>query len=183
VVKLGKQAKINFVIEDIYQDAKILQEHLGKGVWWSDPLWILGLQRCRQAVRGKIPGLSHILRVVQTAFYGIEIDARVRLGRGVWFIHPMGIVLGGDSIIGDGTRFFGSNTLGQAREDGYPVLGKDVWVGAGARILGKVRIGDRAMIAANAVVLQDVPEDMVAAGVPAKIYPKSAKMAEVMGHG
>jgi serine O-acetyltransferase len=66
-------------------------------------------------------------------------------------------------------RFYGSNTIGTAKDDGYPTIEDDVWIGAGARILGPIRIGARSRIGANAVVVTDVPPDSVAVGIPAKI--------------
>lgn len=141
----------------------------------SDSYSITAVNRLRGlARRWHIPGLNHLLRVWQTAACGIELGRDVTLGHGVWFIHPLGIVIGGNAIIGDRVRFFGSNTVGTAKENGYPTIEDDVWVGAGARILGPITIGARSVIGANAVVLTDVPPDSVAVGVPAKIRPKRA---------
>ena len=140
----------------------------------SDSFAITSLHRIRGAAkRCRVPGVNHLLRVVQTAYFGIELGNEIDLGEGVWFIHPLGIVVGGDAKVGDRVRFFGNNTVGTAKENGYPVIEDDVWVGAGARILGPIRIGRGARIGANAVVLTDVPAGAVAVGVPAKI--KGAK--------
>jgi serine O-acetyltransferase len=87
----------------------------------------------------------------------------------VYFVHTSGIVLGGDSRVGDRVRFYGSNTLGTVHDDGYPTIEDDVWLGVGARVLGPITIGARSRIGANAVVLKDVPPDSVAVGVPAQI--------------
>ena len=138
-----------------------------------DSFQVTSLNRARLwARRHRIPFINHALRVVQTAVHGIEIGKDVRLGHGVWFIHPLGIVIGGNTRVGNRVRFFGNNTLGQAREDGYPTLEDDVWVGAGARILGPITVGARSKIGANAVVLTDVPPDSIAVGVPARILPQ-----------
>ncbi len=128
------------------------------------------LFRARVALhRRRVPLLPHLLRLAGTAIYGVEVDREVRLGHGVYFVHTVGTVVGGDAKVGDRVRLMGGNVLGTAREDGYPVVGDDVIVGIGARILGPVRVGDRAVIGAGAVVLDDVPEDAVAVGVPARI--------------
>jgi len=141
----------------------------------ADAFRVLALNRARETVRDlHIPLLNHALRVAQTAVLGVEIGNDVTLGRGVYFVHPIGIVIGGDSRIGDRVRFYGNNTVGTARDDGYPVLEDDVWVGAGARILGPVRIGQGARIGANAVVLTDVPAGHIAVGVPAVVKPRRA---------
>ena len=149
-----------------------------RGLWKmalsSDGYAVLAIERMRKAARRlRIPGVNHALRVVQTAYFGIEIGKDVELGEGIWFIHPLGIVIGGDAKVGNRVRFFGNNTVGTAKENGYPVIEDDVWVGAGARILGPITVGARSMIGANAVVVSDVPPDSVAVGIPARARPKS----------
>jgi serine O-acetyltransferase len=139
----------------------------------TDAFRILALQRAREAARAThVPLANHLLRVLQTSIFGVEIGKDVTLGYGVYFVHTHGIVIGGDARVGDRVRFYGSNTIGTAKDDGYPVLEEDVWVGAGARILGPIRIGARARIGANAVVLSDVPADGVAVGIPARVLDK-----------
>ncbi len=105
-------------------------------------------------------------------FFGVELPYTVQLGRRVVFEHQHGIVIHGNSIIGDGCTIRQGVTLGnRTMEAPYdaPVLGKNVNIGAGAKVLGKVVIGDGANIGANAVVLCDVPAGTTAVGVPAKI--------------
>jgi serine O-acetyltransferase len=146
---------------------------LAKVVFTSDSYRITALNRAREAAMSlHIPLVNHVLRVTQTAMLGIEIGKEVTLGKGVYFVHSLGVVIGGDSRIGDRVRFYGNNTVGTAKDNGYPTIEDDVWIGAGARILGPVRIGARSRIGANAVVLQDVPPDSVAVGIPARIFPR-----------
>ncbi|MCY1072855.1 exopolysaccharide biosynthesis glycosyltransferase EpsD [Archangium lansingense] len=139
----------------------------------SDGYRVLALQRLREAARGLgIPLGNHALRVAQTAVLGVEIGKDVELGSGVYFVHSLGTVVGGDAKVGNRVRFYGNNTVGTAKDDGYPVIEDDVWVGAGARILGPITVGARSRIGANAVVLQDIPPDSVAVGIPARIIPR-----------
>jgi serine O-acetyltransferase len=83
--------------------------------------------------------------------------------------HPNGVVIHPDVVIGPACRIFQQVTLGTGPIPGVPCVGSGVWIGAGARILGGITIGDGAVVGANAVVLHDVPEGAVAAGVPAVI--------------
>jgi len=104
--------------------------------------------------------------------YGIELPYTVKLGRRVVFEHQGGIVIHGNSEIGDDTIIRQGVTLGNRsleRPHDAPKLGKRVNVGAGAVIIGNITIGDGAQIGANAVVLKDVPPGCMAIGVPAKI--------------
>ncbi len=134
----------------------------------------LALARLRQAARRHhVPIFGSIARRLQTALFGIEISKDARLGEGVLFLHTVGIVIGGDSQIGDRVMFLGSNTIGSVNKSAYPKIGNDVVIGAGARILGPVTIGDGASIGANAVVLRDVPAGAVAVGVPAVVRSRS----------
>lgn len=106
--------------------------------------------------------------------YGIELPYTVSLGRAVVIEHQSDIVIHGSSIIGDGCVIRQGVTLGNRRPDApheAPTLGRHVSVGAGAKILGAVTIGDDAVIGANAVVLTDVPARHLAVGVPATIHP------------
>ena len=135
---------------------------------------LLSMRLRKAARRWHIPMANHSLRLFATAIYGIEIDRDVELGPGVDFAHTLGIIIGGDSKIGARVRFLGNNTVGTVKDNGYPVIEEDVVIGAGARILGPIRIGARSIIGANAVVLRDVPPDSVASGVPARIHPRKA---------
>ena len=145
----------------------------------QDGYRVLFLNRLRDAARGRVPGVNHALRMVQTALFGIEIGKDVTLGEGVNFTHTLGIVIGGDARIGARVKFMGNNTVGTAKDNGYPTLEEDVVVGCGARILGPIRIGARAVIGANAVVLSDVAPDTVVSGIPARPHKKRVASVDV----
>ena len=109
-------------------------------------------------------------------FYGIELPYTARIGRRVRFEHQGAIVIHGHASIGDGSVIRQGVTLGNRRfERPYdaPRLGADVNVGAGAKILGAVSIGDGAQIGANAVVVSDVPARGVVIGIPARLVQTS----------
>ncbi len=111
--------------------------------------------------------------------YGIELPHTARIGRRVVFEHQHGIVVHGSAIIGDDCILRQGVTLGIRsldRRDEAPVLGRRVNVGAGAKILGRVVVGDGAAIGANAVVLEDVPSGAVVVGVPAVVAGKVPRL-------
>jgi serine O-acetyltransferase len=137
----------------------------------------------RMSVRRKLfrAPLSVLWRALFAAvrnFYGIELPFTARIGRRVIFEHQHGIVVHGNTEIGDDCIIRQGVTLGIRRLDRLkeaPVLGKHVNVGAGAKILGHVLIGDHAEIGANAVVLENVPPYTLAIGVPAHNVTRDAK--------
>lgn len=103
---------------------------------------------------------------------GIEIHPGAKIGKGLLIDHGSGVVIGETAEIGDNCLIYQGVTLGgTGKEQGkrHPTLGNNVMVGAGARVLGPFKVGDNAKIAANAVVLNEVPENSTAVGVPARI--------------
>jgi len=112
--------------------------------------------------------LSQLVRFLT----GIEIHPGAQLGRRLFIDHGMGVVVGETAMVGDDVVLFHGSTLGgksMKRGKRHPTLGDNVVVGAGAKILGPVWIGDGARIGANAVVVKDVPAGAVAVGVPAVV--------------
>jgi len=104
--------------------------------------------------------------------YGIELPYSVKLGRGVVFEHQGGIVIHGNAVIGDNCVIRQGVTLGNRHQRSphvAPVLANRVNVGAGAKLLGPIHIGEDAQIGANSVVLHDVPAGRTAIGVPARL--------------
>ncbi len=105
-------------------------------------------------------------------FTGIEIHPAARIGKGFFIDHGTGVVIGETAEIGDGCTLYQGVTLGGTGKDvgkRHPTLGDNVMVGAGAKVLGPVKIGSGAKIAAGAVVLDDIPENSTAVGIPAKV--------------
>lgn len=144
----------------------------------TDAYLLLLLFRMRRlALRAHIPFVNRILRMCQIVFGSIELGNDITLGSGIYFIHSLGIVIGGDARVGNRVRFMGNNTVGTARDNGYPTIEDDVEVGCGARILGPIRVGARSVIGANSVVLSDVPPDCVVVGAPARIIRHAGQKA------
>jgi serine O-acetyltransferase len=111
--------------------------------------------------------LSHVGRFLT----GIEIHPAVRIGRRLVIDHGMGVVIGETAEIGDDVYLYHQVTLGGTttqRGKRHPTLGSGVIVGAGAKILGAITIGENARVGANAVVLQDVPAGTSVVGIPAR---------------
>lgn len=109
---------------------------------------------------------------------GIEIHPGAQLGRGVFIDHGAGIVIGETAVVGDYCTIYQGATLGGTGKDTgkrHPTLGNCVLVGCGAKILGPFSVGDNAKIAANAVVLKEVPPNCTAVGVPAVIVRRDGK--------
>ncbi|MGW8115060.1 serine O-acetyltransferase EpsC [Caproicibacterium sp. NSD3] len=103
---------------------------------------------------------------------GIEIHPGAKIGKGLFIDHGMGVVIGETTEIGDNCTLYQGVTLGGTGKDKgkrHPTLGNNVLVGSGAKVLGPMKIGDNARIAAGAVVLSEVPENATAVGVPARV--------------
>lgn len=103
---------------------------------------------------------------------GVEIHPAAKIGRRLVIDHGMGIVIGETAVIGDDCLIYHGVTLGgTGKEKGkrHPTLGNHVVIGAGAKVLGGITIGDNSKIASGAVVLSDVPPNCTAVGVPARI--------------
>lgn len=105
-------------------------------------------------------------------FTGIEIHPAATIGKGLFIDHGMGVVIGETAEIGDNCTIYQGVTLGGTGKDvgkRHPTLGDNVMIGAGAKVLGPVKVGSNSKIAANAVVLHEVPENSTAVGIPAKV--------------
>jgi serine O-acetyltransferase len=109
---------------------------------------------------------------------GIEIHPGAKIGKGLFIDHGSGVVIGETSEVGDYCTIYQGATLGgTGKEKGkrHPTIGNNVMVGSGAKILGPFTVGDNAKIAANAVVLEAVPSDCTAVGVPARIVKRNGE--------
>lgn len=118
--------------------------------------------------------LYKLLKVISEILTGIELPCEVKLGRRFRIDHFGGIVISGDAVFGDDCVIRNGVTVGlrHTGQRGAPVIGNRADIGAGAKVLGAIQIGDDVAIGANAVVITDVPSNSIAVGVPAKIKPR-----------
>ena len=112
------------------------------------------------------------LQSQSSRIFGVDIHPAATIGRGIMFDHATGLVIGGTAAVGDESSILHGVTLGGSGKDDverHPKIGRGVMIGAGAKILGNIKVGDCARVAAGSVVLKDVPDKMTVAGVPAKV--------------
>ncbi len=107
---------------------------------------------------------------------GIEIHPAAVIGDGVFIDHGMGVVIGETTVIGDNCTIYQGVTLGGTGKDKgkrHPTIGNNVVIGSGAKVLGPFKVGDNSKIAANAVVLSEVPDNCTVVGVPGRVVKKN----------
>lgn len=112
---------------------------------------------------------------------GIEIHPGAKIGKGLFIDHGMGVVIGETAEIGDNCTLYQGVTLGGTGKDvgkRHPTLGNNVMIGAGAKVLGPFLIADNSKIAANAVVLKEIPENSTAVGIPAQVVRREGKRVD-----
>lgn len=119
--------------------------------------------------RYHVPELPYLFYYINSVLYGCEIHYKTKIGKRFIICHSHGIVIGRDVIIGNGATIYSGVTIGKKdKHTSMPVIGDNVTIGSGAKILGDITIGNNVVIGANSVVIKDVPDNVVVAGVPAK---------------
>lgn len=119
----------------------------------------------------KIYFIARLISQIGRTITGIEIHPGAKIGKRVFFDHGIGVVIGETSVIGDDCLIYHSVTLGSNISDKvkrHPSIKNNVTIGVGAKIIGNITIGNNVKIGANAVVIKDVPDNMIAAGIPAQ---------------
>ncbi|MBI3592889.1 MAG: cysteine--tRNA ligase [Nitrospirae bacterium] len=132
----------------------------------------------------RIPLIPRLLSNIARFLTGIDIHPAARIGAGFFIDHGMGTVIGETTEIGEDCLLYQGVTLGgtgKERGKRHPTLGNNIVVGAGAKVLGPIRIGDYAKIGANSVVLKPVPDHSIVVGVPGKIIKKKIVRIEEEG--
>lgn len=159
--------------------------HTSEGDIFRQGLWVMVVYRFGRwryglrsyLIRQPFSLLYKILKIVVQISTGIDLPCEVTLGRRLRIDHFGGVIVSGDTVIGDDVVIRNGVTIGLRRTGvrGAPIIGNRVDIGTGAKILGTITIGDDVAIGANAVVLKDVPANSIAVGVPAKIIPPSRR--------
>jgi serine O-acetyltransferase len=144
-------------------------------------LWVIISYRFGRWVRRdfRVPVIKTLLKIITKFTHsltclitGIQIPFETEVGPGLYIGHTGMLVINGNSVIGSCCTISVGVVIGQGgrgSNKGCPVIGDNVYIGVGAKVLGKIIIGDHAAIGANAVVVRDIPANATAAGVPAKI--------------
>ncbi len=133
---------------------------------------IIGYRLAHALDRLGVPVIPRAIMTVARGLTGIEIHPSAKIGRGLFIDHGMGVVIGETAVIGKNVTLFQGVTLGgTGKEHGkrHPTIGDNVVIGAGAKVLGNITIGNDSMVGANAVVIRDVPEHSTVVGVPGRI--------------
>ena len=131
--------------------------------------------------------MAFYLQSRMSELFQVDIHPAVSIGKGAFFDHGTGIVIGETAVIGEDVSMLQGVTLGGTsaeREDRHPKIGRGVLLGAGAKVIGNIKIGDYAKVAAGAVVLKEVPQGCTAVGVPAHLVncPTCEEPARTMDH-
>ena len=121
---------------------------------------------------GELKLIARLVSALTRMITGIEIHPGAKVGRGVFIDHGMGVVIGETAVIGDDCLLYQGVTLGGTGNvcgRRHPTLGSHVVVGAGAKVLGNIRIGNHCRIGAGSVVLKDVPDECTVVGIPGRV--------------
>lgn len=139
---------------------------------------IIGYRIAHSFYRHKLFFIARLISQLTRFFTGSEIHPGATIGKGLFIDHGSGVVIGETTIIGDNCTIYQGVTLGgTGKHTGkrHPTLGNNVMVGAGAKVLGPFKVGDNSKIAAGAVVLDEIPEDSTAVGIPARVIKQGNK--------
>ena len=170
------------MFDNLREDWRTYDRDLFRQGMWVMAVYRFGRWRYqirRRWMRMPFSAAYRILWLLVEILTGIELPCEAIVGRRFRIDHFGGIIISGDAVFGDDCVIRNGVTVGlrNTGERGSPVIGNRVDVGAGAKILGSIRIGDDVAIGANAVVLTDVPAHSIAVGIPARVLPRKPKMA------
>lgn len=154
--------------------ADLRQHGLRSGGFWALLVYRYGrwsLERSSERTRWYTSKLYGACRPIVQFVTGVDIDRKTRIGEDFHIVHAGNISVHPDVVIGHRVGIMHGVTLGTNMGDGVPVIGDDVFIGCNASVLGAIKVGNGARIAANSLVITDVPAGAVAIGVPARVGP------------
>jgi serine O-acetyltransferase len=169
-LKMFKQDVQRWIIPEEISDPALVTwpRTLGLLYRWMSLRAMLWFRFGSWCKKKRIPLLKGFIQRGLYRWYGLEISPGAKIGGGLYIAHPIGSVIHVERI-GENCSIIAGVTIGRRNTMRFPRIGNNVFVGAGARILGDIDIGDDAVVGANAVVIDDVPAGGTAVGIPAKI--------------
>ena len=190
--RLGKKAKqtLDAIIETVAYDVEAVKQRdpaAKSGVeivfLYSGMHALLAYRVSHKLYVTKHYFSARLISQIARFFTGIEIHPGAKIGKGLFIDHGMGVVIGETAEIGDNCTLYQGVTLGGTGKDEgkrHPTLGDNVMVGAGAKVLGPLTIGSGSKVAAGAVLLNPIPEDSTAVGIPAKVVRREGRKVDDM---
>jgi serine O-acetyltransferase len=172
------------MFDQIREDFEMYSRRLSRQGLWAIAVYRFGrwAHSVHPAILRAILSMVYsCLRVLSQVLTGIDLPCEATVGRRFLIENFGGIVISPDAVFGDDVVVRQGVTIDRRRtgERGAPTIGDRVDVGAGAKILGPIIIGDDVLIGANAVVIRDIPSNSIAVGIPARIRPRSNTIEEV----
>jgi len=161
------------MFENIAEDFRMYDREFSRQGFWVMVAYRFG--RWRYSIRPRLlrmpfSFLYRVMKLGSQILTGIDLPCEVTVGRRFRIEHFGGIIISGDAVIGDDVIIRNGVTIGMKKigDPGSPVIGNRVEIGAGAKIIGRIHVGDDSQIGANAVVIRDVPAGHIAVGIPAR---------------
>jgi len=180
------------ILQTIRADYAVIRERDPAARGWIDTLLCypgfhaLVLHRCSHALwRRGARLLPRMISQLSRWFTGVEIHPGARIGKGVFIDHGMGVVIGETSEIGNDCLLYQGVTLGgTGKQHGkrHPTLGNNVVVGAGAKVLGAIHVGDHTRIGAGSVLLRDVADNCTVVGIPGRVIHRAGTRVNPLAH-
>ncbi len=185
IKKKGIRASIRGCIDELKDDVRAVKERdpaakstLEVMLTYSGLHAVVAYRISHKLYKKKLFLPARIVSQSARFLTGIEIHPGATIGKGLFIDHGSGVVIGETAEIGDNCTLYQGVTLGGTGKDvgkRHPTLGNNVMVGSGAKILGPFKIGDNSKVAANAVVLKEIPPNCTAVGIPAKVVKMGEK--------
>jgi serine O-acetyltransferase len=168
------------MFQEILEDYRTHEGQLSSQGFWVMIPYRFGRWRytiSSSLVRKPFSFMYRIMKTLSQVLTGIDLPCEATVGRRFRIEHFGGVIISGDAVMGDDVVLRNGVTIGlrHRNKPGSPVIGNRVDIGAGAKLLGPIRIGDDVLIGANAVVITDVPANSIAVGVPARILPRKRR--------